>query len=214
MPVVVYTARHTKSEMFYIGRTTNFLRRQFDHYGALSRGAHRNKLMQLNYDSDNTFTWEQIEVDNVKDATDLELKMIQLHSNNPLMMNVVGRPCTEQRRRALSNTWTSDMKEAASKRTKNIITPEYMTELRYRSSLVNKGSKHSQKAKELMSNAKKGIPKSDQHKQRLSEVCGKAVTIDGITYPSCTAASKSLGVTQATVGNRCRNEKFPNWQFN
>lgn len=211
---VVYTITHVPTGMFYIGCTDNLERRRAEHIRKLKAGSHRNRLLQSNFDDNDSFIWNTIEMDSRRSALDLELNMIQSNACNPLLMNVVGKPLSIEQRLVVSESWTSNMRDEASKRAIDFWTDERKT-LKAEATREQKlGTTHSTEAKIKMSQAKKGIPKSDTHKQRLSEACGKRVVIDGITYSSCNVAGKSLGVTQATVGNRCRNPKFTNWQFN
>ena len=37
--------------------------------------------------------------------------------------------------------------------------------------------------------------------------------IEGLRFDSMTLAAKELGVSKATVRNRCMNPSFPNWNF-
>ena len=41
----------------------------------------------------------------------------------------------------------------------------------------------------------------------------RAVSIDGVAYPSVTAAAIALSLNDSTVHNRLRSDKWPHWVF-
>lgn len=53
--------------------------------------------------------------------------------------------------------------------------------------------------REAISRAKKGVPLSVDHRQALSSAKKKPVVINGVTYPSRTAAMKALRIKHATL---------------
>lgn len=65
------------------------------------------------------------------------------------------------------------------------------------------GRKHTEETKRRLSEKMKGkLPPNT-----------KQVIVNGVTYPSATAAAKELGVATATVLNRVRSDKFPQYSF-
>lgn len=65
------------------------------------------------------------------------------------------------------------------------------------------GKQHSKETKEKLSNLKKGIKPSNSIK----------IIIDNVLYNSATEASKILNCATATILNRCRSDKFNNYNF-
>lgn len=65
------------------------------------------------------------------------------------------------------------------------------------------GKSHSEEFKKRLSEMKKGIPNTHDSKR---------VEIDGIIYNSYTDASKKLNCAVATISNRIRSDKFPNYK--
>lgn len=65
------------------------------------------------------------------------------------------------------------------------------------------GKKHSEKTKQHLSNLNKGNKPPNSLK----------ITIDNVIYNSATEASKVLNCATATILNRCRSDKFNNYNF-
>lgn len=65
------------------------------------------------------------------------------------------------------------------------------------------GKVHTKESKEKMSLARIGIKPSNS----------KKVCIDGVLFESATDAAKQLKCAVATIGNRCKSEKFPNYTY-
>ena len=63
--------------------------------------------------------------------------------------------------------------------------------------------KHSKETKEKLSNLNKGNKPSNSLK----------IIIDNVLYNSATEASKILNCATATILNRCRSDKFDNYNF-
>ena len=65
------------------------------------------------------------------------------------------------------------------------------------------GRKHSEKTKEIMRLAKKGVPNDN---------LGSVIEINGKRYPSIAQASRSLGHARKTIRARLDSEDFPEWK--
>lgn len=81
------------------------------------------------------------------------------------------------------------------------------------------GREHSEESKQKISRANKvklkGIPKSEEHKKKMSESSPrkKKIIVDGIVYLSLTLAEQETGISRKTLANRANNEKFKNVRF-
>ena len=65
------------------------------------------------------------------------------------------------------------------------------------------GRKHSEKTKEIMRLAKKGIP---------NDILGSLIEINGKRYPSIAEASRSLGHARKTIRARVDSLDYPEWK--
>ncbi|AII28127.1 homing endonuclease [Bacillus phage Bobb] len=131
-----------------------------------------------------------------------ERKLLHGHSgtSNPNF----GRKHTEEARRKMSMANKGNQHAKGSKRTKE--QKDALSKLA--SQRVGEknpffGKKHSEETKRKIAETKKGsLP-----------VNSKPVSAEGVTYPSATAAAKSLGCVTATVLNRIKSDKFPTYMF-
>lgn len=86
----VYIIRHPPTGVFYIGSTSNRIRRKWEHMSKLRRGVHDNELLMYAYNFDRELSWEYIEASSREEAHALEQAMIKEHYGLPLLANRVG----------------------------------------------------------------------------------------------------------------------------
>lgn len=62
-------------------------------------------------------------------------------------------------------------------------------------------------------NKRKGMKNSEQHNLKIAQANGKAVVIDGVEYHSKCAAARAFGISDGTVNNRIKSDKWPSWRY-
>lgn len=112
--------------------------------------------------------------------------------------------------------WTEEQRKLISTETSRAMqTPEMREFMRS----VRTGKKDSEESRQKRSQTNKalyhgssmdrtGSTLSVQHKAKIS----KAVSINGIVYPSGSEAAISLGIARSTLQDRLKSDKYPDWR--
>lgn len=209
MKIGVYFIR-LLSGHFYIGSTTDFPYRRRSHTSLLSRGIHSSAMLQQYYRPDETPVFECIPTNTAQEAIDLEAAMIERHWGNPLLCNTVLPSDPGRHLRGIPRT---DEAKERMRIGRSGISPT--AEQRERIGNAKLGSKHSSETIQKMSETRTGQTKSPEWVAKIAESFSQKVEVNGVTYPSATAAANALGTSANTVLNRCRNPnpKFSGWQL-
>ncbi|MCY1292462.1 group I intron endonuclease [compost metagenome] len=204
--IAAYILFNVVNGFFYVGSSTDLRERLYRHRYQLDNGKHDNYILQRSYTC-----WEDIEityypVSSESKARFIEQDLLRFHRNDPLLANLgTGAYCT----------WGDGMPD------------EFKQQIR-QSKL---GTIISQEARDKISRALKGKPKSPEHIRKAAEaqrgrICTEdmrellrdrsrktPVSIDGIVYESRLDAARKLGVGRGTVHGRLQSDNYPTWKY-
>ncbi len=75
------------------------------------------------------------------------------------------------------------------------------------------GKKWSEEQRKRLSEQRKGVPKSDDFRDKLSKKNGYSCIIDGVEYQSIKRASISLNISERGIKRRIISGDYPNFNF-
>jgi group I intron endonuclease len=212
--MIIYCARNLTNDKLYVGKTTKTLEeRKLQHYDDANNGSetHFHRALCL----DNEFEWSVLEhVIDVSRLNERECFWITKLNTYVDGYNMTiggdggityrkGDELYDRIKHKLGHSGDSN--------------PGANTEIHARAAqtYVNKakvGEYHP--TGDLHGNFKGVLYKRHaKYKGNASSATAKPVYINGIEYPSCSAASRVLGITPETVSNRCKKSNYIGWEF-
>lgn len=209
-----YKVVHVPTEMEYAGSTKNVYLREAVHRSRLKRGVHPNKDLQKAYDSDPNISFHYEPTETQAEASAKEQQYLTDNKdsgklfNKAMDVNAPGKGVfpNEETRKKIS--------EAGLGRKH---TEETRVQMSNSSLGKNAGITRSDAHRAAVSNRHKGVPLSDEHKEKAYKarqlVGNSVIVIDDKEYASKTEAAIQLGICRPTVTARVNNPRFPNWSI-
>lgn len=174
-----YLVEHVATGNVYVGSSVDLAGRITGNLNSLKNGKHKNKNLQTLFNKDST-----VEVYYQSTETEEQARSLEQETVNKLLP--AGKLC---------NIAVVDVTRT---RVGVSLSPETIQKI----TISNTGKKRTDVARKNMSDAQKAYINTEEGRQRLSYMVGKiskSVTIDGITYPSISEASRSLGIPYTTL---------------
>jgi predicted GIY-YIG superfamily endonuclease len=190
----VYILRHPSTGLFYIGSTSNYIRRQSEHRSRLRHGTHNSSLIQYAYNNiDKGLVWEEIPTATKEEAIELERKMIIENKDDPLLAN-----------ERLAKLVSEEVRKIMSDAHKASWTPERRAER----ALLMTGTKHTEETKRKIREKARGIDEATR--KAAAEKNRVGITAFGVNYRTAQEAGKAFNLDIGTILNRARSDK-PRW---
>jgi group I intron endonuclease len=198
-----YILNHLETGKFYIGSSNNLLKRHQNHNSYLRNEKHHVAALQELFNEDDGIHMEFVATNTREEAYTLEQQELDRFINHPDCLNAAN---------SATNVWKPGTK---------VTSPETIGKLR---EAALRRPSASVETRQKLSKANAGIPKTEEHKQKIAEnarsrgarpegavVNRKVVTVDGITYPSISQAAQELPVSRCTLLTRLRSDDYPTW---
>lgn len=233
----VYIIVNTKNNKMYIGSTVNYHNRRLSHINGLRGNYHDNRLLQEDFNKygEDAFKISVIkETYSEKERYELEETIIQKYRTfeNGYNLTTDGRGryiiTEETREKMRKNTQgknnpfygkshTDKTKEILSKKARERTGPKnpFYGKTHSKETLA-KIAKSFQELKDSgWVNPQKGVPKTPEAKRNnaLAQPSRRPVHAEGKDYISISECAKDLGVVNATVRNRVKSDKYPDYYF-
>lgn len=227
----IYFIKNLKNSKIYIGSTKNFKKRKNTHTRQLKNNKHHCVYLQRSYNKygQENFIFGILEECNEKELFDKEQEWIDLlepeynigsvgggdnYTNNPDKAKIKNKLVKNleiswkkgiQRFGKDNSNWKGGPKPCPICNGKKSFTAKTCQNCQDRTGKNNPfyNKKHSKKTIEKLRN------KNKNRKPPNTQKC----EINGIIYESLTDASVANGVVCATVTNRIKSKKYPNWKF-
>ena len=209
--VGAYKLVHNASGRYYIGSTADFDSRKSVHLSVLRSGRHYNQALQELFNGAPEVSFEFHETETRDKAYDIEQKFLDEGSSDVLMLNVSRDARKHTAKEVLSVTHRENISKALKGRT---FDDDWVRKL----SIAATVRLASDDTKSKMSAAQKGIKKTPQHikaaASAMIETKGLKLSIDGIEYPTLTAASAALKLDARFIMRRVNSlrSEFKNWK--
>lgn len=174
-----YLVEHVPTGNVYVGSSVDLAGRITGNLNSLKNGKHKNKNLQTLFDKEPT-----VEVSFQPTETEEKARSLEQETVNKLLPT--GKLC---------NVAVVDVTKT---RVGLKLSPEAVQKI----ALSHTGRKRTDEARKNMSEAQKAYISTPEGQQRLSAMVNKisrTVTIDGISYPSISEASRSLGIPYTTL---------------
>lgn len=234
----VYMIQNIKNGKLYIGSTINFTNRSKAHFRGLKGRYHDNRLLQKDYDiygNDSFIIVQLCETDNDNERYEIEASIISKLKTyeNGYNLTVDGRGkyiiTDSTRMKMRRNSKGESNPFYGKKHTKEVI--ERLSQVAKENNIGENnpfyGRKHTKESLEKMKksfnrlkssgwvNPQKGVPKTKQARENNAKAQPnkKPVHAEGKDYISVSACARDLGVVNSTVGNRIKNENFPDYYY-
>lgn len=198
-----YIINHIPTGKFYIGSSNNLYKRHKNHDSYLKRGVHHRAELQSLYDIDDDIHVEYVVTATRDEAYELEQRELDRLLDDPNCLNIG----TSAR-----NGWKPGTKVVSE-----------ITRQRISDAARNRGPV-SDETRRLLSERNKGIPKTEEHKERIRQssltrpprelsacVNRKAIMINGVRFASINEAVDNLPVSRSTITNRLKSDSHPDW---
>ena len=139
-----YILTHVDTGIFYVGSTRNFYNRKKEHLHLLKNDKHHSRVLQKVYRDNQNISYQFFPTETREDAFDLEQKLLDENSQNKYMSNI-----------AINSRLA----------TKGLyVSPETKAKM----SRANLGRKHTEEAKQKISEAHMGMC-SDENREHLRQ---------------------------------------------
>lgn len=184
---------------FYIGQTTNPMRRKKDHYRFLLEGMHCNQAMCNAFGKYKDFRFRIIEKVHVSKLTEREMELLEPHESNPNCLNILFKP------NGYVGKLTADHKEKISA---GLTGRTLSEETKRKISLTKKGRKLSHAHREKIAAANRNRTHSTKTKQKMSrkqsEIKGKGCVLispDGeeLSFDTISQAAQYLAYSKSNI---------------
>jgi len=184
-----YILTHKPTGMYYIGSTSNLIKRLSRHKSALNSRSHECAKLQEIYTC-----WEDIEivsheVGSIEEARRMEQDLLNTHFRKSKCCN------------------TSSSAEPFGD-----MTAEDRSNL-HRGHKYNLGKAHSDETKAKIGAASLGRTKSPEVRQKIAAAKSKKVSIDGTVYDSIKDAAYKLNLPYMTVSGRLKSTRYTAWFY-
>jgi group I intron endonuclease len=225
--MAVYILKHWATNKYYIGSTRDLYARISSHRNRLKHGIHRNPNLQKAYDEHETKSMSLcfVKMADRREAYALEQILLDKFLSSGILFNrspdattsMKGVPRTEEQNTKHSEFMLERMKSSEAKAVASEGGKKLWSDPKRRIELCKKFSEafttdRREKQRELaMKNlhANGGSEKLKAYRALRS----RPVTLDGIEYPSMSAAEKALGLKRNTIRKRFDKMKTPRSQF-
>lgn len=210
---------------FYIGSAVNIAKRKRDHLRALRAGTHINVRLQrvFNKYGENSFEFHVIYTDSEDEARSLEQRLLNKHHGKSKCMNISNG--AKGGNTLLGHPNSAAIRKRIAKKVSQANTGNQYNAGRPKSEAHRQKISDFAKTRTGERNAFFGKQHSDKTKRRLARVAKQRaesgilpsntlrVKIGKTVYRSASEAAKYVGCRPATILNRIRSDKFPEYKF-
>ncbi|WP_234941415.1 NUMOD3 domain-containing DNA-binding protein [Bacillus altitudinis] len=223
----VYRIINKHNGKYYIGSSSNFLKRKRSHFNMLRRGAHHNKPLQADYNKhgEGCFLIEVLKIYDEKTTRKELFEKEQDYifaSDNRLLYNLYdnafGMSYKKEKNPMFGKTHSPKVKAMLSEINSGENNFWYgndghMNKMRSKITKRFDGRRHTEKTKLKMSKSHKGREKTSETRLKLSLNNGNnsSIVIEGTFYRSMSEASRQLNISRTTITSRVNNPKFKNY---
>lgn len=209
-----YLMEHPATGKYYVGSSSDLLKRKSSHLSALSRGAHICTALQAAYTADPTFKWTFWICGTREYAYELEQQLLDQIFEKGIQLNTAPKAIHP----SLGLTRSQEWRDKISKRNKNnqyAKGMKYTDEQRAANSARQKGKKRDPALVEATAAKLRGRPQSAEliAKRRqvmLNKAFKRPVMVNGVQYDSTVHAADSLGIKRSTMLYRIQSDS-PTW---
>ena len=215
--MIIYCARNKDNDKMYIGKTIKPLEeRKAKHYDAAFRSLSETNFHRALRMSDN-FEWTVLETltesDDINERERFWISKLDTFKHGYNMTEGGDGGVTYRK----GDTVYERIKHKLSENSKGSKNPGANPEIHRRAQetiLTNIKNGIYFETGELHGNFKgKFKIKHEKYKGGPSSINAKRVIIDGIEYDSLQAAARTYNICAETVSNRCKKNRYPNWNF-
>lgn len=203
-----YEITHVASGKMYVGSAMDFFGRLKTHKSSLRLNRHSNAELQAAFNIDPEIEFSVTFYDTREEAYDHEQALLDEHHSKGELFNVaVNARSTNKdnevikehlRSLRLGTVASDETKAKMSAARKGGKMPPRTQEHIDKLAAIRTGSKHSEEAKAAI---------------RANAPAAKAVSIDGVIYPSASEASRILGISHKTIRKRIKSTKHKTWLY-
>ncbi|MDH2154219.1 GIY-YIG nuclease family protein [Stenotrophomonas sp. GD03657] len=182
-----YKVVHTLTGTYYIGSTGNLGLRWNSHRHELQNGRHLNPKLQSVFTTIDDYEFHYFQTDTLAEAREMEAVWIRVHASDPLCVNYTGTPPPETTRKKISAAHLGKPK-----------TTEHAAN-------ISKYYREHGLKPELMEQLK---GRTDERNPNA-----KAVEVDGVRYPTGSAAARALGLARSVFQRRLESASWPTYRY-
>lgn len=160
----IYKLFWTNCDHYYIGQSICITARYKKHLRKLFKGDHENSRLQNVYNKYGSPEVEVLATCLPEELDQVEQTFIDQHFNNTSCCNLCPTASSTKGYKHIPES----LKKIGEKSRQKVFTEEYRAKLRARKpNYTMLGKKHTEKAKRLMSERRKGVPKSAEHRKKI-----------------------------------------------
>lgn len=204
----VYILTNKVNGAIYIGSTIDLDRRLMQHRSLLCNRTHHTKLLQESFEVSDVFQLNFIPCNDKASANALEIRLLGLVKNHPLLTNVLscGKPQPDEVRSKISTNVSKSSKGHKKPESMKVALAAYRT-----------GRKHTQETKDKVSKANTGRKhiRSPEYCEAVRKRLLKRVSIEGVVYESMSEVAQVFGLSPSSVTNRVKSTdpRYTNWVY-
>lgn len=211
-----YVLKNEDDQIIYAGSTCNLRMRRNDYNSSLGRSQCWNDNLQVAADNSSIVTMDVIPTETKEEALNIEQNIVNEMHGNGILSNKAKDVRSPHKDVPLSSEHKEKLRQT---NLGNQYSKGRKLSQDHREALIKAITNRevSEETKEKMAIAATGNQRAagfvwtDQMKISSSETKGTAITIDGTDYRSYNHAAGELGLSPQTVLNRCKSDKFKNW---
>lgn len=196
------------NDKLYVGSTTNLATRTNSNLSALKHNKHHNKDLQEVYNRNPNIAMMVKPTNTVEEAQQLEQEVVDKFFPTGKLCNAAVEDVTRSRLGLPVDE--EHRKKIGDGNRGKVISNE--TRLKTSEALLDKPK--SEEHKQNLSNTNKAYFSTEEGKAdhaRRTEKQSHQVICKGVTYPSMIEAARALGINVGSVAHRCNSDKYPDF---